>query len=389
MRKYLFIPVLLLSLFILFSCSTTGRNTKAEKDGALIELSEEKTAPAVEKEDKSQVMMENKEESSDQEEKEASITGTKEEISLQDNLTFVEEDEEPVDEVITAFNYAYGVKNMRELIDSGVSIIARYFQRGLYDGFYYPGCPLLMNNEEMEDAINDYITEYLTEGITFEPGEMAEDISSLFSLSSPSDIPEAFSYAYGFSIVNELLGEEIDIVIEPFMRGMMDELYKKAELGEKEITDAVNSYILLLNENYYASLEKTKAENLENAEEFLVRNSKADGVTTLENGVQIIILDADEELGNKPTQYDTVIMDYNEYILDFETGELVFTDAAYNVEVSLITLDNGLQSAVSSMRTGEAVRAYIPPELSRLPQGDEDIPPYSLFVYDVALHKIL
>lgn len=385
MRKYLFIPVLLLSLIILFSCSTTGER----KESAVIELSEEKTAPAVQKEDKSQVMTEEEEETSSPKDREDSNTGTREERDLQDNLTLVKEDEEPVDDVITAFNYAYGVKNMRELIESGVSIIARYFQRGLYDAYYYPQCTLLMSDGGMEDAINDYITVYLTEGITFEPGEMAEDTYTLFSLSSPSDIPEAFSYAYGFSIVDELISEEVDIVLEPFMRGMMDELYKRAELDDGEITDAVNSYILLLNENYYASLERTKDENLRKAEEFFEKNSRRDGVTTLKNGVQIITLDADEELGNKPTQYDTVIMDYNEYILDYDTGELVFTDAAYNVEVSLITLDNGLQSAVSSMREGEAIRAYIPPELSRLEEGDEDIPPCSLFVYDVALHKIL
>ncbi len=344
MKKFLFILVLLLS-YLLVSCSTT-------KEGALPPIGEEEHSPNIVEEEQA--------------------------------LSIVEEERTP--SVILDFNYAYGVKNMRELKENSISIISSYFSRGLYDAYLSPYSPVLMKYDDLERSIDEYIREYYVNGISFEKGDRQSDISSL---PSPVTLEERFSYAYGYTIARDLILEEFDIVIEPFTRGMIDELYDDAKLSDDDITYAINSYILYLNEEYYLSLEKLKEENIRKAEEFFAANGKKTGITTLNNGVEILILDQDETLGERPTQYDTVIMDYNEYILDTKSGVLEFTDAAYNVEVSLITLPNGLLSAINNMRVGMAIRAYIPPELSRLPEGDEDIPPYSIFVYDVALHEIL
>ena len=295
------------------------------------------------------------------------------------------------DDTISIYSYAYGVKNMTDLLESGIPFVTEYFMRGMYDATLDEKTPVFVTLGNLQNVINEYYTLYMTEGVSVEHGERPETIEYLLSLSQPEDDAELFSYAYGFSVIRDLNSLEIDIDIIPFMAGMLDALYcETSPLTEAEINEAYNLYILYLNREYYAEQEKKAETNRIKAEEFLTANREEEGIIVLDNGVQILVLDEDEELGAKPTQYDTVIMDYNEYILDYGTGELEFTDADWNAEVSVITLEKGLQSAVTNMHVGEAIRAFIPPEYSGLSEGDgADIEPNSLFVYDIALQKIL
>ena len=295
------------------------------------------------------------------------------------------------DDVTTLFSYAFGVKNMNELVESGIPFITSYFMRGLYDASLDWNSPVFVTLGNLQSVINEFYGEYISGDVHLDNGPRPGSIEELLELEYPEREGELFSYAYGFSVIRDLLSSEIDIEIIPFMAGMLDERYSEtAPLSDEEIQDALNSYIYFLNEEYYTELEEKAEENLKKAQEFLEANSREDGITVLDNGVQILLLASDDVTGDKPTQYDTVIMDYNEYILDYETGELEFTDADWNAEVSVITLEKGLQSAVTNMHVGEAIRAFIPPEYSGISEGDgADIEPNSLFVYDIALQHIL
>ena len=322
------------------------------------------------------------------------VTDTeKEEITLTPEetvpVTLIEKGD--MGNIVNGFNYAYGVKNMNDLKTSGVSIIASYFALGLYDASLNSASPRFLSYPELQDAINDYVAEYYSLGISFEKGERPLTLEELTSLSEPEDLKELFSYAYGFSIVSDLISGGVDIEIMPFMTGMLDCLYSESSpLTDNEIDNAVNLYIMYLNEEYYQSLENLKDENGKKAEAFLSQNAENEDITVLDSGVQLLVLDEDEELGGTPTQYDTVLMDYNEYVLDYSSGDLEMIDSEFGTEVSLMTVSNGLQSAVTSMKVGQAVRAFIPPELSGIADGDGDtIEPNSLIVYDIALNGIL
>lgn len=369
------IKLLIFTLLIalLFSCATTKTEEKAVSYTAV--------------ETKEEIILA-------EEETKESIEST--ESSVETPQTETETDKTPINkrdnsDVITLFNYAYGVKTATQLESSGVSLIASYFVRGLYDATVKPNSPSFINIADIPSIVNEFISTYLDNGLTFDSGTRPEYLEDILALSSPSDIPSLFSYAYGFNIMRSFVMEEIDIDILSFMTGVLDTIYSEEKpMSDSDLENAVNSYVLYLNEEYYRKLEEQAENNKIKAEAFLLENSLLDGITVLENGVEILLLDEDETIGNKPTEYDTVIMDYNEYILNYETGELEFTDADYYTEVSLFNLSNGLRSAIAQMHTGQAVRIFIPPELSRLIEGDGDtIPPYSIFVYDVALHEIL
>jgi FKBP-type peptidyl-prolyl cis-trans isomerase FklB len=317
----------------------------------------------------------------------------KEEITLTSEetvpVTLIEKGD--MGNIVNGFNYAYGVKNMNDLKNSGVSIIASYFALGLYDASLNSASPRFLSYPELQDAINDYVAEYYSLGISFDKGERPLTLEELTSLSEPEDLKGLFSYAYGFSIVSDLISGGVDIEIMSFMTGMLDCLYSESSpLTDNEIDNAVNLYIMYLNEEYYQSLENLKEENGKKAEAFLAQNAENEDVTVLESGVQLLVLDEDEVLGGTPTQYDTVLMDYNEYVLDYASGNLEMIDSEFGSEISLMTVSNGLQSAVTNMKVGQAVRAFIPPELSGLADGDGDtIEPNSLIVYDIALNGIL
>lgn len=359
----------ILLLFLLFSCATT------------------KTSEAV------------IETTLHEETKEEIVIPSEEQTALIEEETVVAEEEKKLtkiekadgDETIIAFNYAYGIQTTEELTSSGVSLIGSYFVRGLYDAFNKPNSPSFITLVDIEDIVNEFVIQYLNNGITFDYGARPEYLEDILALTSPEDLPSSFSYAYGFNIMRTLVSEGVDIEIMTFMTGVLDSLYSEVRpLSDDEIQNAVNMYIIYLNEEYYKELETQAENNKINAEAFLEENILTPGIKILDNGVQILVLDEDETIGARPTEYDTVVMDYNEYIVDYTTGELEFTDADYNVEVSLFNLTTGLRSAIAATHTGQAVRAFIPPELSRLPEGDGDtIPPYSVFVYDIALHEIL
>ena len=372
--KKLSLILIALFLLLLFSCATTKGEeivmeapTFEEAKEEIVPPSEEQALP-VEEEGETTLIEERDEE---------------------ENLTVIEKADG--DEMIIAFNYAYGIKTTEDLTLNGVSLISSYFVLGLYDAFYKPNSPSFIGLVDIENIINEFIIQYLNNGISFDYGARPVYLEDILALDFPVDLPSSFSYAYGFSIMRTLVSEDVDIEIMTFMTGVLDSLYSEVRpLSDTEIQNAVNSYVIYLNEEYYKTLENMAEDNRVNAEEFFEENILTDGIKVLDNGVQILVLDEDETIGASPTEYDTVIMDYNEYIVDYNTGDLVFTDADYNVEVSLFNLSSGLRSAIAATRTGQAVRAFIPPELSRLPEGDGDeIPPYSIFVYDIALHEIL
>lgn len=420
------IIIIILSVLLLFSCTTT-----AEKKAAVItdaaeitakteDTAEEKTVVPVPVEEpaedektepvrtpeKEEEPSEKKEEKTEaEEEKKEQVTPEKEEESVippgaeavpQEAAEEALSSYTPIvysdtGSVIAAFNYAFGVKNMNELVQSGIPFVTSYFMRGLYDAYLDMDKPVWSSLGTLQNVISEFYEKYTAGVVTVENGPRPETVESLLSLDDPDDGMELFSYVYGFSVIRDLLARGVDIEITAFMAGMLDALYLSSPpLSDDDIESALNAYILYLNEEYYRE-EAEKAEaNKEKAEAFLEKNREENDVTVLDNGVQILLLGADETLGGRPTQYDTVILDYNEYILDYETGELEYTDADCGAEISVISLSQGFQSAVTSMHVGEAVRAFIPPELSGMAEGDGGtVEPNSLFVYDIALQKIL
>ncbi len=382
MKKLFLISFIL--VFILFSCTTQK---------ALNTVSAEKTAESVViKEDNTIEIKKTSEEIPLNENKaveETTLETNEIPYAIEEVKEIREVEEDPFehkDEMSTVdlFSYAYGVSTADDILLSSITFNSLYFVRGIYDAFLSPLSPSLSSLNEVNAVIEEYINGDETPLIDFGP---RPDMASIKTLTRESDFSLLFSYSYGFSVMQSIKFAGLDISIELFIEGILDAVYlEEPKLSDDELNAAIDNYITFLNEEYYLSLESEMEEKENKAEEFLEKNRKEDGVITLDSGVQLLFLEKADESGRTPTQYDTVIMDYNEYVLDYDTGELEFRDVVRESEVHVFDLSNALQSAIVRMHTGDAVRVFIPPELSDKYELDEK---GLLFVYDIALNLIL
>ncbi|MCI6114727.1 MAG: hypothetical protein MR687_05515 [Spirochaetales bacterium] len=317
-------------------------------------------------------------------------------IIISDSPTIIEPKEEvisfsPIDtsDLFSLFNYAYGLKTLDDIKSENISLNAKYFARAVIDASFSP-IPVLVESGKIQSTIDQYVLEYYYEGKTFLPGDRPDSISELLTLDKPSTLEEAFSYAYTFSIIRELIDGEVDILPEPFIIGGLDSLTESERLLDIEgEQNAINAYITYLNEEYLKEIEKKGETNSDRAKAFLEENGKRDGVVVLDNGIELMILDEDDKLGDHPTQYDTVLVDYNMYVMDYDTEELEIIDADYYAELRLMEIDTALQSSIVALRVGQAGRTWVPPEMLYGERNIEGIEPNSIIVYDIALHDIL
>ena len=317
-------------------------------------------------------------------------------IIVSDSPTIIEPKEEvisfsPIDtsDLFSLFNYAYGLKTLDDIKSENISLNAKYFARAVIDASFSP-IPVLVESGKIQSTIDQYVLEYYYEGKTFLPGDRPDSISELLTLDKPSTLEEAFSYAYTFSIIRELIDGEVDILPEPFIIGGLDSLTESERLLDIEgEQNAINAYITYLNEEYLKEIEKKGETNSDKAKAFLEENGKRDGVVVLDNGIELMILDEDDKLGDHPTQYDTVLVDYNMYVMDYDTEELEIIDADYYAELRLMEIDTALQSSIVALRVGQAGRTWVPPEMLYGERNIEGIEPNSIIVYDIALHDIL
>ncbi len=317
-------------------------------------------------------------------------------IIVSDSPTIIEPKEEvisfsPIDtsDLFSLFNYAYGLKTLDDIKSENISLNAKYFARAVIDASFSP-IPVLVESGKIQSTIDQYVLEYYYEGKTFLPGDRPDSISELLTLDKPSTLEEAFSYAYIFSIIRELIDGEVDILPEPFIIGGLDSLMESERLLDIEgEQNAINAYITYLNEEYLKEIEKKGETNSDRAKAFLEENGKRDGVVVLDNGIELMILDEDDKLGDHPTQYDTVLVDYNMYVMDYDTEELEIIDADYYAELRLMEIDTALQSSIVALRVGQAGRTWVPPEMLYGERNIEGIEPNSIIVYDIALHDIL
>ncbi|MBQ0071056.1 MAG: FKBP-type peptidyl-prolyl cis-trans isomerase N-terminal domain-containing protein, partial [Spirochaetales bacterium] len=298
---------------------------------------------------------------------------------------------EPVamDELFPSFNYAYGINAMLQLREQGIDFIASYFARGVYDACSDRYHPTLMAVTDTQPAVDDYVVEYLYEGKNFEPGKRPESITEVMALPVPTDIPSRFSYAYAFDMVVDLLESEVDILPTEFITGALDTLYGIQTLDANQIQTYINAYIIFLNEEFYKAEANKSESNLEKAELFLDRNGKREEVKTLASGIQLELLGEDEVVGTYPTIYDVVLIDYNLYVMDYETEDLEMIDADWGRKLKLEEADYSLRESVLNMKVGQAQRSYIPPQIGLSDTSLYDTEPNSILVYDIALNGIV
>ncbi|MBX3480547.1 MAG: FKBP-type peptidyl-prolyl cis-trans isomerase [Caulobacter sp.] len=133
---------------------------------------------------------------------------------------------------------------------------------------------------------------------------------------------------------------------------------------------------------------KAARKNLLEGTEFLAENAKAEGVTTLPDGVQRRIIQSGPTSGLKPRRGDELKVHYEGKLLNGE----VF-DSSYERGSPMTMELNGLIKAwmdvLPMMRPGDTWVLYVPPDQGYGKDGSGSIPPNAVLVFRIELIDVL
>lgn len=283
------------------------------------------------------------------------------------------------------FSYAYGYMITHSLLHQNVSIEGSYWLKGIIDGYNYFSGSYLINPEDMESYVNDYISNYYNAGLTGEVGALLSR-EDLDSLTTPDTLLGQFSYSYAMMYAVQIYWMNgIEITLDEFLQGAAEALYLEEPLimTEEEMESVMNEYSEKLNEEYEEYLNTLKEENLKEAEEYLEANKEKEGIIVLPSGDLLEIISSDEELGATPVETDTVIVDYELTLLD---GTVI--DSGEDISFALSSLIPGFVEAVTNMQVGQECYVYIHPDYGYGESGASTIEPNSLLIFRINLKGI-
>ena len=323
-------------------------------------------------------------------------TGAKEIIEQENNQEIVTEVMEGIkddrvhygtvnkEDMYSSFSYAYGYAITKSLTSQGISLNGSYWLRGISDVLEGSAEPLV-STEDMSSVVDEYATNYYGAGLTAEPGLMLSK-EDILLLPTPETLLDKFSYSYGVMYAIQLYYYNgLDITAPEFMEGAADALWENPDqlMTDEEMTAAIDAYAQYLDaayEEYVAQLAKA---NLEEAEAFLEENKNTEGIVILPSGNQMIIISEEETLGATPVDTDSVVVDYDLFLLDGNQY-----DAGTDVTFDLQSLIPGFVEAVTNMKVGQEAMVYIHPSFGYGETGTSSIEPNSLLIFRINLKSI-
>ncbi|HDM8160384.1 TPA: FKBP-type peptidyl-prolyl cis-trans isomerase [Vibrio harveyi] len=128
---------------------------------------------------------------------------------------------------------------------------------------------------------------------------------------------------------------------------------------------------------------KAADENFAKGQEFLLENSKKEGVITTESGLQYLVLEKGK--GDvHPTATSKVKVHYHGTLIDgtvFDSS----VERGEPITFGLNQVIKGWQEGLQYMVVGEKIRLFVPSTLGYGKNGTGPIPPASVLIFDVEL----
>ena len=127
--------------------------------------------------------------------------------------------------------------------------------------------------------------------------------------------------------------------------------------------------------------------NRKTGEDFLLQNSKKEGVVELDSGLQYLVVE--EQSGQKPGMFDTVKIHQRALLLDGRILEDTYRQNQPD-EVQLNELIEGLQEGLQMMAVGSRYKFWVPADLAWGKKGTGNkIPPNAVLSFDIRLIEIV
>ncbi len=200
-------------------------------------------------------------------------------------------------------------------------------------------------------------------------------------LATPKD---KFSYSYGAMVGQNIMGQNLDMDVDLFLRGFRDTLGGAATLlTPQEMNDVLNKAQQELRARQQEQQKVLGEKNKREGEAFLAQNRARPGVVTLPSGLQY------EEItpgaGPTPKATDTVTTHYRGTLIDgaeFDSSYKRGQPATFAVTGVI----KGWTEALQLMKVGAKWKLYIPANLAYgEQQRGQFITPHSTLVFDIEL----
>jgi FKBP-type peptidyl-prolyl cis-trans isomerase len=206
-------------------------------------------------------------------------------------------------------------------------------------------------------------------------------------LSSSSSATDSVSYAVGVNLgtmVKQSPFEGLDAGL--IAQGILDVLKdSSATLTDEQCAEILNAYIQNQRQKEETEQQEVAQKNLEAGLEFLANNKSAEGVVTLESGVQYKIVSAGT--GPKPKATDIVKVHYKGTLLNGEVFDSSI-ERGEPVEFPLNQVIKGWTEGLQQVNAGSKVLLYIPSDLAYGQNGSGKIGPNSMLIFEVDLLEV-
>ena len=246
-------------------------------------------------------------------------------------------------------------------------------------------------------SLTQGLVEFLQHSMKIDTAYMADFISGLEKTIESADDPQFKAYMAGMEIAKQLkekmlpgmareLKDSPDSLVEELaFRGFIDAL--QGDTTYYNIEDASLLFKDLMSEAKEAKTEKLYGENRRAGEQFLAENSKKEGVTTTESGLQYKVIV--EGKGEKPQATDRVKVNYEGRLVDGTVFDSSAKHGDKPLEFKANQVIKGWTEALTLMPVGSKWELYIPYDLAYGERDSGKIKAFSALIFTVELVEIV
>lgn len=198
---------------------------------------------------------------------------------------------------------------------------------------------------------------------------------------------DSVSYGIGTDIGHNMkLGGLDSLNVDALAMGIRDGLDSTEKITGDKVRALVQAYMIEAQKKNMARQQAKNEEVIRKGEAWLTENGRKPGVTTTASGLQYEVVQ--QGTGPKPKVEDMVEVHYRGTLLDgkeFDSSYKRGQPATFGLGQVIPGWTEGLQL----MPVGSKYKLYIPSNLGYGAQGmGQEIPPYSVLVFDVELLSI-
>ena len=196
------------------------------------------------------------------------------------------------------------------------------------------------------------------------------------------------SYSIGCNIGQSFVQSEIEDVDTAILsRGIEDALAEADPvISMEEMQEVMQAFSLQQQEKQRAAMLRQQEENQIEASAFLAENAVRDGVVSIADSLQYIVLESGD--GASPAESDMVLVHYRGEFIDGTVFDSSY-DRGEPATFPVSGVIPGWSTLLTHMKVGDKWRAFIPPALAYGPAGNNSIPPNKLLIFEMELLEIV